>query len=77
MRPRERAVDTKTLPGKEADHAHVTDRCSLDQRRAVLGVVHKLVSPYQAGIKWDPADHLCAPASCSPRAGRSALGDQG
>jgi len=31
----------------------------LDQRRAVLGVVPRLVSPYRAGVKWDPADHLC------------------
>jgi hypothetical protein len=31
----------------------------LDQRRAVLGVVHRLVYPYGAGVKWDPADHLC------------------
>jgi hypothetical protein len=31
----------------------------LDQRRAVLGVVPRLVSPYRSGVKWDPADHLC------------------
>ncbi|AFS13651.1 Hypothetical protein MIP_02410 [Mycobacterium intracellulare subsp. intracellulare MTCC 9506] len=31
----------------------------LDQRRAVLGVMPRLVSPYQAGVKWGPADHLC------------------
>lgn len=31
----------------------------LDQRRAVLGSVHQLVYPYRAGVKWDPADHLC------------------
>lgn len=31
----------------------------LDQRRAVLGVVHRLVSPYRGGVKWDPSDHLC------------------
>lgn len=31
----------------------------LDQRRAVLGVVQRLVSPYREGVKWDPADHLC------------------
>ncbi|ORW86908.1 hypothetical protein AWB92_24800 [Mycobacterium sp. IEC1808] len=31
----------------------------LDQRRAVLGVVHRLVYPYGAGVKWDPTDHLC------------------
>ncbi len=31
----------------------------LDQRWAVLGVVPRLVSPYRASVKWDPADHLC------------------
>jgi hypothetical protein len=31
----------------------------LDRRRAVLGRVHRLVSPYRAGVKWDPVDHLC------------------
>jgi hypothetical protein len=25
----------------------------------VLGAVHRLVSPYQAGVKRDPSDHLC------------------
>jgi hypothetical protein len=25
----------------------------------VLGVVPRLVSPYQGGVKWDPADRLC------------------
>lgn len=31
----------------------------LDQRRAVLPVVRRLVYPYQGDVKWDPADHLC------------------
>jgi hypothetical protein len=31
----------------------------LDQRRALLGVVPRLVSAYRSGVKWDPADHLC------------------
>ncbi|WP_205878801.1 hypothetical protein [Mycobacterium camsae] len=31
----------------------------LDQRRAVLGVVPRLVSKYRGGVKWDPADHWC------------------
>lgn len=35
------------------------ERCLLDQRRAVLGAVPKLISPYRGGVKWDPADHLC------------------
>lgn len=35
------------------------EKLLLDQRRAVLGVVPRLVSPYRKGVKWDPADHLC------------------
>lgn len=31
----------------------------LDQQRAVLGVVPRLVSPYREGVKWNPADHRC------------------
>jgi hypothetical protein len=31
----------------------------LDQRRAVLNAVCRLVSPYREGVKWDPSDHLC------------------
>lgn len=31
----------------------------LDQRRAVLGIVHRLVAPYGPGVKWNPSDHLC------------------
>jgi hypothetical protein len=31
----------------------------LDQHRALLGVVPRLVKPYGAGVQWDPADHLC------------------
>ena len=45
----------KILP---ADPAEIEEYL-LDQRRAVLGVVPRLVSPYQAGVKWDPSDHLC------------------
>jgi hypothetical protein len=30
-----------------------------DQGRAVLPVVHRLVSPYRDDVKWDPADHFC------------------
>jgi Protein of unknown function (DUF541) len=41
-----------------ADSAEIEGHL-LDQRRAVLGAVHRLVSPYQAGVKWDPSDHLC------------------
>jgi hypothetical protein len=38
----------------------------LDQRRAVLGAVHKLVSPYGAGVKWNPSDHLCVAGGLLP-----------
>jgi len=31
----------------------------LDQSRAVLGTVNRLVAPYGAGVKWYPSDHLC------------------
>lgn len=31
----------------------------LDQRRAVLGVVQRLVYPYRKDVKWGPSDHLC------------------
>ncbi|MGB7359505.1 MAG: SIMPL domain-containing protein [Mycobacterium sp.] len=31
----------------------------LDQRRAVLGAVCRLVAPYRDGVKWNPSDHLC------------------
>jgi hypothetical protein len=31
----------------------------LDQRRAVLGPVPRLVYPYGTGVKWDPADNWC------------------
>ncbi|GAA1699853.1 hypothetical protein MMUR_26410 [Mycolicibacterium murale] len=41
-----------------ADAAEIEEHL-VDQRRAVLGVVHRLVAPYRSGVKWDPADHLC------------------
>jgi hypothetical protein len=25
----------------------------------VIGAVHRLVSPYRKGVKWDPSDHRC------------------
>jgi hypothetical protein len=31
----------------------------LDQRRAVLGFVPRLVHPRGKGVQWTPADHLC------------------
>lgn len=31
----------------------------VDQQRAVLGTVPRLVTPYRNGVKWDPSDHLC------------------
>jgi hypothetical protein len=41
-----------------ADPAEIEQHL-LDQSRAVLGVVQRLVSPYRADVKWDPSDHLC------------------
>jgi hypothetical protein len=38
----------------------------LDQRRAVLGAVHRLVAPYREGVKWDPSDHLCVAGELLP-----------
>lgn len=35
------------------------DRLLRDPRRAVLGGVPRLVSPYRSGVKWDPSDHFC------------------
>jgi hypothetical protein len=59
-------IDTSVLPEVTARLATVLPADSaeieghlLDQRRAVLGAVRRLVSPYQAGVKWDPCDHLC------------------
>ncbi len=45
----------KYLPGDSVE----ISRHLLDQRRAVLGVVPRLVYPYREGVKWDPSDHLC------------------
>jgi hypothetical protein len=59
-------TDTEVLPEVVARlaidlPAHPTEieRHLLDQRRAVLGAVPRLVSPYRSGVKWDPCDHLC------------------
>jgi len=32
----------------------------LDERRAVLGVVDRLIHLRGAGVQWNPSDHLCA-----------------
>lgn len=48
----------------------------LDQRRAVLGVVPRLLYPYRTGVKWDPADHLCVAGellAAEPEDGRWAI----
>ncbi|WP_205876832.1 hypothetical protein [Mycobacterium camsae] len=45
----------KDIPAQPAEIEHHL----LDERRAVLGAAHRLVSPYGAGVKWDPKDHLC------------------
>ena len=59
-------IDTTNLPevtarlatALPADATEI-EKYLLDQRRAVLGAVNKLVSPYRAGVKWDPSDHRC------------------
>lgn len=59
-------TDTAVLPeivariarALQADAVEI-EKLLLDQRRAVLGVVPRLVAPYGGGLKWDPADHLC------------------
>jgi len=38
----------------------------LDQSRAVLGTVNRLVAPYGAGVKWYPSDHLCIAGELLP-----------
>jgi len=45
----------RVLPAEPAE----IEQLLLDQRRAALGVVPRLVAPYRKGVKWDPADHLC------------------
>lgn len=51
-----------TLP---ADPVEI-EKHLLDQGRAVLGVVSRLVYPYGAGVKWDPADNLCVAGELLP-----------
>jgi hypothetical protein len=43
------------LPADPVDIEHHL----LDQSRAVLSTVPRLVAPYRNGVKWDPSDHLC------------------
>ncbi|CQD20011.1 hypothetical protein BN000_04728 [Mycobacterium europaeum] len=59
-------TDTSVLPEAAARIASAIpaqaaeiEKHLLDQRRAVLGVTPRLVSPYREGVKWDPADHRC------------------
>ncbi|GAB7069396.1 hypothetical protein JCM12141A_36850 [Mycolicibacterium hodleri] len=59
-------TDTSVLPDAAARVASLIsaepaeiENHLLDQRRAVLGVSPRLVSPYRDGVKWDPADHRC------------------
>ena len=66
-------IDTAVLPEVVARLATVLpvdpvqiEEHLLDQRRAVLGVVHKLVSPYRADVKWNPADHRCVAGELLP-----------
>lgn len=49
-----------------ADPAEIAQRL-LDRRRAVLGVVPQLVSRHRdAGIQWNPGDHLCVAGELLP-----------
>jgi hypothetical protein len=66
-------IDTAVLPDVVARLATVLpadpeeiEQHLLDQRRAVLGVAQRLVSPYRADVKWDPADHLCVAGELLP-----------
>jgi hypothetical protein len=66
-------TDTSVLPEVVARLATVLpadpeeiEALLLDQRRAVLGVVQRLVYPYRKGVKWDPADHLCVAGELLP-----------
>lgn len=43
----------------EGDLAEEIEMFLRDPGRAVLGGVPRLVSPYRAGVKWDPSDHFC------------------
>jgi hypothetical protein len=66
-------IDTAVLPDivariatvLPADPLEIEER-PLDQRRAVLGVVQRLVSPYRTDVKWDPADHRCVAGELFP-----------
>ena len=51
-------VTARLAAGLPADPEEIAEHL-LDRRRAVLDVVPRLVYPYSAGAKWDPADHLC------------------
>jgi hypothetical protein len=46
---------TKVLPADAAEIKHHL----VDQTRAVLGVVPRLVKPFRAGVQWQPGDHWC------------------
>jgi hypothetical protein len=51
-------VTARLAAALPADAAEIEEHL-VDQRRAVLGVVHRLVAPYRSGVKWDPSEHLC------------------
>jgi hypothetical protein len=67
-------TDTAVLPDVVARLATVLpadpveiEEHLLDQRRAVLGFVPRLVKPYRdAGVQWNPADHLCVAGDLLP-----------
>ncbi len=59
-------IDTTALPHVVGQLANVLpaepveiEKHLLDQRRAALGVVHRLVKPFGQGVQWNPADHWC------------------
>jgi hypothetical protein len=78
-------TDTAVLPDVVARIATVLpaepveiEERLVDQRRAVLGVVQRLVSPYREDVKWDPPTTCALPASYfllnrSVHAGRSGV----
>lgn len=51
-------VATRIARDLSADPVEIEEQL-LNQRRAVLGTVPRLVSLYGPGVKWDPSDHLC------------------
>jgi hypothetical protein len=49
------ALLAKVLPADPVEIEHHL----VDQTRAVLGVVPRLVKPFRVGVQWQPSDHWC------------------